>query len=279
MISLKNPAQIQKMKDAGKLLYEVETRVREAIRPGITTADLDVLAEQLIRKGGGIPSEKGYQGYPCSICASINDVVVHGIPSDTQVLREGDIITVDCTLILDGWQADSAFTVGVGKISPEARKLIVATEECFWEGIRQCVVGNRLGDVGHAVESHAKAYGFSPIRDYTGHGIGREMHEDPSVYNFGEPGRGLRLRRGMTIAVEPMIVEGDWHITDDPDGWTVRTRDHKLCSHYEHTIAVNEEGYPDILTLPDFSWEETPLNRNGYPRISHLAEEPEEAQA
>lgn len=273
MISLKNAAQIQKMRDAGKLLYEVEQRVREAIRPGMTTADLDVLAEQLIRKGGGIPSEKGYEGYPCSICASVNEVVVHGIPSDTMVLREGDIISVDCTLKLDGWQADSAFTVGVGKISPAAKRLIIATEEAFWEGVRQCVAGNRLGDVGHAVDAQARKYGYQPVRDYTGHGIGREMHEDPSVFNYGEPGRGLRLRAGMTIAVEPMIVEGDWHITTDEDGWTVRTRDGKLCSHYEHTIAINPEGYPEILTLPGFSWESTPKNPNGFPCVSHLADD------
>ena len=275
MISLKNAAQIQKMRDAGKLLYEVEQQIREAVKPGITTADLDVLAEQLIRKGGGIPSEKGYQGYPCSICASVNEVVVHGIPSDKQVLKEGDILSVDCTLLLDGWQADSAFTVGVGRISPEAKALIIATEECFWEGIRQCVVGNRLGDVGHAIESHARKNGLAPVRDYTGHGIGREMHEDPSVFNYGEPGRGFRLRPGMTIAVEPMIVQGDWHVTTDEDGWTVRTRDKKLCSHYEHTIAIRENGLPEVLTLPGFNWETTPLNPNGYPRISCLADEPE----
>ena len=258
MISLKNAAQIEKMRAAGKLLYEVEQQVRKAIRPGVTTADLDVLAEQLIRRGGAIPSEKGYEGYPCSICASVNDEVVHGIPSDIRVLREGDIITVDCTLELDGWQADSAFTVGVGAISREALALIVATEQSFWQGVRQCVVGNRLGDVGHAIEQHVKARGFAPIRDYTGHGIGRAMHEDPSVFNFGEPGRGIRLRKGMTIAVEPMIVQGDWHILNDADGWTVRTRDGKLCSHYEHTIAINESGLPEILTLPGFSWEHSP---------------------
>jgi methionyl aminopeptidase len=255
MISLKNPSQIAKMREAGKLLREVEDRVREAIRPGVTTMDLDVLAEQLIRKGGAIPSEKGYEGYPCSICASINDEVVHGIPSDKRVLQEGDIISVDCTLVLDGWQADSAFTVGVGKISPEAEKLIRVTEECFWKGVRECVVGKRLGDVGHAIEAHARANGFSPIRDYTGHGIGREMHEDPAVYNFGEPGRGLRLRRGMTLAVEPMIAMGDWHLSIDEDGWCARTVDHSWCAHYEHTIAITDGGLPDILTLPGFSWE------------------------
>jgi len=255
MISLKNAEQIQKMRDAGKLLYEVEQKVREAIQPGMTTADLDVLAEQLIRRGGGIPSEKGYEGYPCSICASVNDVVVHGIPSDTIVLAEGDIISVDCTLILKGWQADSAFTVGVGNISEEARKLIQVTEECFWAGVRKCVVGNRLGDVGHAIELHATRNGFSAVRDYTGHGIGRGMHEDPAVNNYGEPGRGLRLRKGMTLAVEPMICQKDWHLTIDDDGWCARTVDHGLTAHYEHTIAIVDDGLPEILTLPGFSWE------------------------
>ena len=163
---------------------------------------------------------------------------------------------MDCTCSLDGWQADSAFTAGVGTISPEAEKLIRVTEECFWKGVRQCIADNRLGDVGHAIAEHAENNGYAPIRDYTGHGIGREMHEDPSVYNFGEPGRGLRLRKGMTIAVEPMIVQHDWHITTDDDGWCVRTRDHGLCAHYEHTIAINESGYPEILTLPGFRWED-----------------------
>ena len=256
MIRLKNARQIEKMREAGRVLREVEDRVRDAIRPGITTMDLDVLAEQLIRKAGAIPSEKGYEGYPCSICASINDEVVHGIPSDARVLKEGDIITVDCTCVLDGWQADSAFTVGVGEISEEAAKLIRVTEECFWAGVRMAVVGNRLGDLGHAIQQHAEANGFAPIRDYTGHGIGRDMHEDPAVYNFGEPGRGIRLRPGMTIAVEPMIAQHDWHIENDPDGWTVRTRDHGLCSHYEHTIAIVESGKPEILTLPGFRWED-----------------------
>lgn len=256
MISLKNASQIEKMRDAGKILYEVEQQLREMIRPGITTADIDVAAEQMIRRNHAIPSSLNYEGYPCSICASVNDEVVHGIPSDKRILNEGDIVSIDCTLLKDGWQSDSAFTVGVGKISAEAQKLIDVTEECFWIGVRQCVVGNRLGDVGYAIEKHARENGFNAIRDYTGHGIGREMHEDPAVYNFGEPGRGLRLRRGMTLAVEPMICEGDWRLLADDDGWCVRTKDHKLCSHYEHTIAVTENGLPEILTLPGFSWED-----------------------
>jgi len=256
MISLKNPTQIGKMRDSGKILYEVEMEVRQAIRPGVTTAELDVLAERLIRRHKAIPSSLHYSGYPCSICTSLNDEIVHGIPSDRVVLKEGDILSVDCTLQFDGWQADSAFTVGVGAISEQAEKLIRVTEECFWIGARQCVVGQRLGDVGHAIEAHARKNGFTPIRDFTGHGIGREMHEDPAIYNYGDPGRGLRLRRGMTIALEPMIAAGDWKLTIDDDGWCARTADHSLCAHYEHTIAIMESGFPQILTLPDFRWEE-----------------------
>ncbi len=256
MISLKNESHISKMRDAGKILREVEDEVKLAIRPGVTTAELDVLAERLIRKNRAIPSSLHYQGYPCTICASINDEVVHGIPSDGRVLKEGDIVSIDCTLLYDGWQADSAFTAGVGQISPEAEKLIRVTEECFWLAARQCVANNRLGDVGHAVQEHAEANGFSAIRDFTGHGIGREMHEDPSVFNYGEPHRGLRLRRGMTLAVEPMIAAGNWRLSVDDDGWCARTVDHSLTAHYEHTLAVTEEGLPEILTLPGFNWEE-----------------------
>jgi len=255
MISLKNPAQIEKMRDAGKVLREVEDQVRDAVKPGVSTAELDVLAEKLIRKHHAIPTSLHYEGYPCTICASLNDEVVHGIPSEKRVLKEGDILSVDCTLMLDGWQADSAFTVGVGNISEEARKLIQVTEECFWAGVRKCVVGNRLGDVGHAIELHATRNRFSAVRDYTGHGIGRGMHEDPAVNNYGEPGRGLRLRKGMTLAVEPMICQKDWHLTIDDDGWCARTVDHGLTAHYEHTIAIVDDGLPEILTLPGFSWE------------------------
>ncbi len=254
MISLKNPGQIAKMRDAGKILREVEDEVRLAIRPGVSTAELDELAERLIRRNHAIPSSLHYEGYPCSICASINDEVVHGIPSERRVLQDGDIVSIDCTLLLDGWQADSAYTVGVGSISDEAAALIRVTEECFWKGVRECVNGNRLGDVGYAIDAHARANGFSAIRDFTGHGIGKQMHEDPAVFNYGEPGRGLRLRRGMTLALEPMIAAGDWHLSVDDDGWCARTVDHSLCAHYEHTIAITEAGYPEILTLPGFDW-------------------------
>ena len=236
MISIKNQDHIAKMREAGALLYEVLQKLREAVKPGMTTAALDVYAEQLIRKNHATPSFLHYNGYPATLCTSVDDQVVHGIPSENQVLREGSIISIDCGLVLDGWQADSAFTMGIGEISAEAEALIEVTEECFWKGVRQAVAGNRLGDVGH--------------------GIGREMHEDPAVYNFGEPGHGLRLRKGMTLAVEPMIAAGDWHVNEDDDEWCFRTRDGSLCSHYEHTIAIREDGLPEILTFPGFQWKE-----------------------
>ncbi|MBR3763673.1 MAG: type I methionyl aminopeptidase [Clostridia bacterium] len=256
MISLKNPDQIGKMRVAGALLYEVLQQVRAAVKPGVTTAQLNDLAEKLIRRNHAIPSFLNYEGYPASICASVDDAVVHGIPSKKQVLREGQIISIDCGLILDGWQADSAFTVGVGEISEAAQKLIDVTEQCFWRAARQAVAGNRLGDVGHACQELAEANGYGVIRDLTGHGIGREMHEDPPVYNFGVPGKGLKMRKGMTIAIEPMISAGDWRVTCDADKWSYRTRDRSLCSHYEHTIAINEGALPEILTYPDFVWKE-----------------------
>lgn len=257
MISLKNPNQIGKMRVAGALLYEVLQQVRAAVKPGVTTAQLDVLAEQLIRKNHAIPSFLHYHGYPATLCTSVDDAVVHGIPSDKQVLREGQIISIDCGLVLDGWQADSAFTVGVGEISAEAQLLIDRTEQCFFDGARQFVIGNRLGDIGHAVQERAEGYGYGVIRDLTGHGIGREMHEDPAVYNFGEPGKGFKLRKGMTLAIEPMIAAGDWHVTEDDDQWCFRTRDHSLCSHYEHTLAIDENGgLPELLTYPGFTWGE-----------------------
>lgn len=256
MISLKNPDQIAKMREAGALLYEVMQKLREAVKPGMSTAALDVYAEQLIRKNHAIPSSLHYEGFPASVCTSVDDQVVHGIPSEKQILKEGSIISIDCTLKLDGWQADSALTVGVGEISAQAEALIELTEQCFWKGARMAIAGNRLGDVGHAIQSWAESHGCGVIRDLTGHGIGREMHEDPAVYNFGEPGHGLRLRKGMTICVEPMISAGDWRVKEDDDGWGIRTRDGSLCAHYEHTIAINEDGLPEILTYPGFTWKE-----------------------
>lgn len=254
MISIKNPAQLEKMRAAGHLLHDIMQKLREAIRPGETTAAIDAYAEELIRRAGATPSFQGYRGYPASICASVNEQVVHGIPSDRQVLSEGSILSVDCGLVLDGWQADSAFTVGIGDISPQLKRLIEVTEECFFEGARQAIAGNRVGDIGHAVQTLAESKGYGVIRDLTGHGIGRSMHEDPSVPNFGEPGRGARLKAGITIAVEPMISLGTWQVRELDDGWTIVTLDGSACAHYEHTLAILEEGPPELLTLPGHTW-------------------------
>ena len=252
MIYLKNNQQLDCMRRAGALLYDVLGRLREAVKPGMSTAELDVYAEQLIRKNKAIPSFLDYQGYPASICASINDEVVHGIPSETAILKEGDILSIDCGLILDGWQSDSAFTVGVGKISAENQKLIDVTEECFFKGIRKAIAGNHIGDIGHAVQTYAESFGYGVVRDLTGHGIGRAMHEDPSVPNFGRPGHGTRLRAGMTLAIEPMIAMGDYHVAELEDGWTIVTEDGSTCAHYEHTIAINEKGLPELLSYPGY---------------------------
>ncbi|MDI9521295.1 MAG: type I methionyl aminopeptidase [Bacillota bacterium] len=256
MISIKNAAQIEKMRQAGQLLHYVMMKLCEVIHEGETTAAIDAYAEELIRRHGAVPSFLNYQGYPASICASVDDEVVHGIPNDRKVLKNGSILSIDCGLILDGWQADSAFTVGIGPISPEKQKLIEVTEQCFFEGVRQAVAGNRIGDIGCAIQTFAESRGYGVVRDLTGHGIGRAMHEDPSVPNFGVKGQGVRLRAGMTLAVEPMITLGTWRIKTLDDGWTIKTLDGSACAHYEHTIAVSEEGLPEILTLPGFVWPE-----------------------
>lgn len=248
MITIKSAEEIGKMRKAGALLHEVLDQLKSMIEPGVTTAQLDREAERLIRGAGAIPSFKGYEGFPASICASVNDEVVHGFPSD-KPLKEGSIVSIDCGVILDGWQSDSAFTAPVGEIDGEAARLIRVTEECFWLATAQAREGNRLGDISHAVQQHAEKNGYGVIRDLCGHGIGREMHEDPNVPNFGPAGRGVRLKPGMVIAIEPMIARGRWPIYVDDNGWTVITRDHSWCSHYEHTVAVTA-GEPEILSFP-----------------------------
>ena len=250
MIPVKNPPQLECMRRAGALLFEVLCRLKEAVKPGVSTAELNVYAEQMIFKHKAIPSFLDYRGYPASICASVNDQVVHGIPADTAILQEGDILSVDCGLVLDGWQADSAFTIGVGEISAEARQLIDVTEACFFKGARQAVQGNQVGDIGYAVQSYAESFGYGVVRRLTGHGIGRNMHEEPSVPNFGKPHHGPKLRAGMTLAVEPMITLGGDAVEELEDGWTIVTQDGSKCAHYEHTIAINEAGLPEILTYP-----------------------------
>jgi len=254
MITIKNHDQLAKMRSAGHLLHDVLCRLREAVVPGITTKALDSYAEELIRKGGAIPSFLNYHGYPASICASLEDEVVHGIPSDQVTIENGMILSIDCGLILDGWQADSAFTAPVGSIDEEKMQLIRVTEECFWKGAYMAQNGHRLGDIGHAVQTHAEAHGYGVVRDLTGHGIGRAMHEDPSIPNYGEAGRGVRIRPGMTLAIEPMIAMGKWPVHQLSDGWTIVTNDHSPCAHYEHTVAVVPDGPPEILTLPGHTW-------------------------
>jgi len=248
MITIKNETQIEKMRKAGELLHSVLEALRAEIEPGVTTLHLDQMAEKLIRQAGAIPSFKGFEGFPYSICASVDDQVVHGF-SNKKKLRQGQLLSVDCGLILDGWQSDSAFSVLVGGGSPEAQKLIDVTEECFWIGANMAREGNRMGDLSHAIQMHAEKHGYGVIRDLCGHGIGQEMHEDPSVPNFGRPGRGVKLQKGMTIAIEPMIAMGTWRVFLDDDGWTVHTQDGKLCSHYEHTVLVTD-GEPEILSYP-----------------------------
>ena len=238
MITIKNASQIAKMREAGALLHEVLEQLKGKIEPGITTKELDRYAEKLIRGYGAVPSFLNYEGYPASICASVDSQVVHGIPDESTVLREGQIISIDSGLILDGWQSDSAFTVGVGTVSPQAQRLIDVTEQSFF-----------------AVQQYVEERGFSAVRDLCGHGIGREMHEDPSVPNFGAPGHGVRLRRGMTICIEPMITAGSYNVKTLRDGWTVVTTDGSLCSHYEHTILITD-GEPELLSLPGYHKEE-----------------------
>lgn len=248
MITIKNESQIEKMRRAGALLHSVLEALRAEIRPGVTTMHLDQMAERLIREAGGIPSFKGFEGFPYSICASVDDQVVHGFASHDR-LRKGQLLSIDCGCILDGWQSDSAFSVLVGGGSAEAQKLIDVTEECFWLGASMARAGNHLGDISHAVQAHAEAHGYGVIRDLTGHGIGQEMHEDPNVPNYGTPGRGVRLQAGMTLAIEPMISMGTWKVRVLDNDWTIVTRDGSLASHYEHTVLVTD-GEPEVLSLP-----------------------------
>ena len=251
MITLKNPAQIAKMRSAGHLLYDILQSIREVIKAGESTVAIDAYAEEKIRRAGAVPSFLNYQGYPKSICASIDDEVVHGIPSDEVALMEGSILSIDCGLILDGWQADSAFTMAIGEVTPQKAELIRVTEECFFKGAAMAIDGNRIGDIGSAVQKLAESHRFGVVRELTGHGIGRNMHEDPSVPNYGLPGHGTRLKNGMVIAIEPMITLGSYRVMEMEDGWTIKTIDGSACAHYEHTVAVTPQG-PELLTFPGY---------------------------
>jgi methionyl aminopeptidase len=253
MVVLKSDEELDLMRQAGRIVGEVLALIKQQIRPGVTTLELDALAEEEIRERDGIPSFKGYPNnipngtpFPASICASINDELVHGIP-DKRALREGDIVSIDCGAIYKGYHGDSAITVPVGQISAEAQALLRTTEKALYLGIEQARIGNRIGDVAAAIQTHVEAQGYSIVREYTSHCIGKQMHEGFSFPNFGKPGRGLKLRRGMTIALEPMVHAGDWRTRLLPDGWTVASRDGTLTAHFEHTIAV-VNGDARILT-------------------------------
>ncbi len=250
MIILKTSRELAALRKAGKISQAALKLAGEAVEPGISTWEIDRLVRRYIESAKAAPSFLGYQGYPASACISVNDVVIHGIPQKSQILKKGDIVSIDVGACYQGFHGDNAWTFPCGEISPEARALLDAAEKSLFLGIEQARPGNRIGDIGHAVQEYVEARSYSVVREFTGHGVGADMHEDPSVPNFGKPGRGVRLTPGMVIAIEPMINMGRREIEIKPDGWTVVTRDGSLSAHFEHTIAITKEG-PVILTLPE----------------------------
>ena len=249
MISVKTDEQIAYMRKANQIVRDTLELLRDHTKPGVSTFDLDKLAREYIVSQGAKPSFLHYNGFPASICVSVDSEVVHGIPSKKKILREGQIVSYDCGAIFNGWHGDAARTVGVGIISPECQKLIDVTEQSFFEGIKVIKAGQtRLGDLGYAIQSYAESFGYGVVRELVGHGIGRQMHEDPNVPNFGVQGHGMRLSAGMTIAIEPMITMGTEKVDFMSDGWTVKTRDRKPAAHYENTIAIFDDRI-EILSL------------------------------
>lgn len=247
MIFVKNPEQIEKMKLAGRITGEALALAGEMVREGVSTEEIDKKIRHYIEKCGARPSFLGYNGFPGSACISINEEVIHGIPSPKRYLKEGDIVKIDVGAYIGGYHGDSANTFPVGKVTDEALRLIEATKESFRKGVEQAVIGNRVGDIGHAVDAYVTSFGFSAVREFVGHGVGKALHEDPSVPNYGTPGRGVKLCRGMVIAIEPMINQGVPGVIQLSDGWTVKTADKKLSAHYEHTVAITDDG-PVLLT-------------------------------
>lgn len=253
MILIKSPKEIEYMRESGRIVALALNEMEKAIKPGITTKELDTIATTVLKHEGAIPSFKGQEGfegskpYPATICASVNNQIIHGIP-DNYALKDGDIISIDMGALKNGYHGDAARTFAVGNISDEARKLIDVTKQSFFEGIKNAVAGNRVSDISHAVQTYAESFGFSVVRDFVGHGVGKELHEDPQIPNYGKPGRGPRLAKGMIIAVEPMINEGSYDVDILRNGWTVVTVDGKLSAHYENTILITD-GEPEILTM------------------------------
>ena len=255
MITIKSPREIELMKEACKVAFLAHKAIEEAIKPGMTTYELDKIAEDTIRKNGGIPAEKGYPSgvegvpdFPASTCISINDEVIHGIPSKTRIIQDGDIVSVDLVALKNGYNGDMARTYLVGNVSKEAKRLVEVTKQAFFEGIKFAKKGNRIGDISHRIGEYVKSQGYSVVREFQGHGIGKEMHEDPGIPNYGKAGRGPRLEPGMTLAIEPMVIEGQPDIWELEDGWTITTQDGSLSAHYENTILITEKD-PKILTI------------------------------
>lgn len=248
MITCKSEKELTYMRDAGRIVALTHQELAKAVRPGVTTKELDNIAEGFIRKEGAVPAFKGYHGFPATICASINEEVVHGIPGVRQ-LNDGDIISIDIGAIINGFFGDAAVTLPVGDVTEEAMRLLKVTEESLSIGIQQALEGNRLTDISHAIQSHVESHGMAVVKDYVGHGIGSSMHEEPQIPNFGRPGRGPRLKSGMTLAIEPMVNLGTWEVKTLEDNWTVVTQDRSLSAHFEHTIAITDKG-PEILTRP-----------------------------
>ncbi len=249
MISIKSPSEIEKMRAAGRLTAQARALAGSMIRPGVTTLEIDREVRRFIESHGAKPSFLGYGGFPGSICASVNEVVIHGIPGHRK-LEEGDIVSIDVGAYLDGFHGDCAATFPCGEIGDEAKRLIGVTRESFWKGIQFARAGGRISDIGHAVQQYVEANGYSVVRDFVGHGVGRQMHEPPEVPNFGAAGHGARLQPGMTVAVEPMVCAGDWHVKNLDGNWTTVSVDGSLTAHYENTIAITD-GEPEILTVCD----------------------------
>lgn len=246
MIIIKTEDEILKMKKAGEILADVHKEIARMIRPGITTMDIDKFVEEYLKSIGAYPEQKGYHGYPYATCASVNDEICHGFPREVPI-KDGDIVTVDMVVNYDGWLADSAWSYGVGNLSDEAKKLLDVTREALYIGIEHALIGNRIGDISHAIQKYVESNGFSVVRDFVGHGIGKSMHEDPQVPHYGTPGRGIRLVEGMVITIEPMVNAGTFRLKVDDNQWTARTLDGRLSAQYEHTLAITKNG-PLIIT-------------------------------
>ncbi|MCD6170250.1 MAG: type I methionyl aminopeptidase [Candidatus Latescibacteria bacterium] len=253
MIILKTPREIELLRESNRIVADVLATLRSLIQPGITTKELDQIAEDLILKKGAVPAFKGYMGYPAALCTSVNEEVIHGVPGPRQ-LKPGDIVSLDLGVKLGGYYGDATITVPVGEVSKEAERLLRVTEMALYEGIKMARVGNRLYDISYAIQSLVESNGFSVVRDFVGHGVGKNLHEEPKIPNFGRPGHGPRLKEGMVLALEPMVNQGGWQVRILPDGWTVVTADGKLSAHFEHTIAVTDTD-PEILSLPSSSGE------------------------